>query len=162
MFGDKLKKLRTDNNLTQEELAEKIMVTRTAVSKWETNKGYPSIDSLKELSNLFGISIDELISDDDIQSKRLLDEAKSRKFYFSAIVFLGVATVSALISYFMKLPYLKFVSAVGVIEYLVMAYFAKPKYKRLDARKVIVPYIISRLIILAVIIIVMVSAFVNN
>lgn len=41
MFGDKLKKLRADNHLTQDELAEKIMVTRTAVSKWETNKGYP-------------------------------------------------------------------------------------------------------------------------
>ncbi len=161
MFGDKLKKLRTDNNLTQEELAGKIMVTRTAVSKWETNKGYPSIDSLKELSNLFGISIDELISDEDVQSKRLLDEAESRKFYFGAIVFLGIATASALIAYFMKLPYLNYISAVGVIGYLVMAYFAKPKYKRLDAKKVIVPYIISRLIVLAVIIIVMVSAFVN-
>ena len=64
MFGDKLKKLRTDNNLTQDELAEKIMVTRTAISKWETNRGYPSIDSLKELSKLFDISIDELIQDE--------------------------------------------------------------------------------------------------
>ena len=78
-FGEKLKKLRNDNQLTQDELAEKIFVTRTAISKWETDKGYPSIDSLKQLSNLFHISIDELISDTDIENKRLLDEAQSRK-----------------------------------------------------------------------------------
>ena len=46
-FCDKLKKLRKDNNLTQEEFAEKIFVTRTAVSKWETGNGYPSLESLK-------------------------------------------------------------------------------------------------------------------
>ena len=61
-FGEKLKKLRRENNFTQDELAEKIFVTRTAISKWETDKGYPSIESLKQLSNLFHISIDELIS----------------------------------------------------------------------------------------------------
>ena len=44
-FGQKLKKLRNDNNLTQEQLAEMIFVTRTAISKWETDNGYPSIDS---------------------------------------------------------------------------------------------------------------------
>lgn len=52
-FGEKLKKLRIDNRLTQDELAEKIFVTRTAISKWENDKGYPSIDNLKQLSNLF-------------------------------------------------------------------------------------------------------------
>ena len=47
MFGEKLKKLRTENRITQDELAEKLYVTRTAISKWETGKGYPSIDNLK-------------------------------------------------------------------------------------------------------------------
>lgn len=42
MFGEKLKKLRMEKHFTQEELAEKIWVTRTAISKWETNRGYPS------------------------------------------------------------------------------------------------------------------------
>lgn len=44
-FCDKIKKIRTDNNLTQEQFAEKLYVSRTAVSKWESGKGYPSIDS---------------------------------------------------------------------------------------------------------------------
>ena len=76
MFKDKIKKLRETHNLTQEELAKKVMVSRTAVSKWETGKGYPSLDTLKEISLLFDISIDELISDTDIGDKRRLDRQK--------------------------------------------------------------------------------------
>ena len=71
-FGEKLKKLRNDNGLTQEQLADKIFVTRTAISKWETDKGFPSIDSLKAISNLFNIKIDDLISDEDIENKKIL------------------------------------------------------------------------------------------
>ena len=65
-FCDKIKKIRTDNNLTQEQFAEKLYVSRTAVSKWESRKGYPSIDSLKYMSKLFSISIDELLSSEEI------------------------------------------------------------------------------------------------
>lgn len=65
-FCDKIKKIRTDNNLTQEQFAEKLYVSRTAVSKWESGKGYPSIDSLKYMSKLFSISIDELLSSEEI------------------------------------------------------------------------------------------------
>ena len=46
-FNEKLQKLRKEQNLTQEELAEKLFVSRTAISKWESGRGYPSIDSLK-------------------------------------------------------------------------------------------------------------------
>lgn len=157
MFGEKLKKLRTDNHLTQDELAEKILVTRTAISKWETNKGYPSIDSLKELSKLFGISIDELIADDDIENKRLLDEAEGRRYYWYAIGCLGIATVSAVASCFVQMPYLNILSLSGVVGYVIFGILSKPKYKWLSAKKMIVPYVISRLVILAVVIIVMVT-----
>ena len=47
-FSEKLQKLRKDRSLTQEELAEALFVSRTAISKWESGRGYPSIDSLKE------------------------------------------------------------------------------------------------------------------
>jgi len=161
-FGEKLKKLRKDNQLTQDELAEKIYVTRTAISKWETDKGYPSIDSLKQLSNLFHISIDELISDTDIENKRLLDEAKSRKFYWFAITCLAVATVSAVINYFTKIPYLNIISFSGVIGYIVLGLLSKPKYKRIAARKMVLPYVLSRLVILAVIIAVIAYAFIET
>ena len=65
-FGEKLKKLRIDNHLTQDELAEKIYVTRTAISKWETDKGYPSIDSIRADSKIFSVTIDELLSTDEV------------------------------------------------------------------------------------------------
>src|SRR5699024_140591 len=65
-FCEKIKKIRTDNNLTQEQFAEKLFVSRTAVSKWESGKGYPSIDSLKYMSKLFNISIDDLLSSEEI------------------------------------------------------------------------------------------------
>ena len=160
-FGEKIKKLRNDNRLTQDELAEKIYVTRTAISKWETDKGYPSIDSLKELSNLFHISIDELISDTDIENKRLLDEAQGRKFYWCAVACLAVATISAVVDYFTRIPYLKAVSFLGVVGYIVLGLLSKPKYKRTAARKLMLPYMLSRLVILAVIVAVIAYAFIK-
>ncbi len=65
-FGEKLKKLRTDNNLTQDELAEKLYVTRTAISKWESDRGYPNIESLKSISKFFSVTVDVLISTDEV------------------------------------------------------------------------------------------------
>jgi transcriptional regulator with XRE-family HTH domain len=52
-FGEKLQELRKNKDMTQEELAEALYVSRTAISKWESGRGYPSIDSLKEISRFF-------------------------------------------------------------------------------------------------------------
>ena len=67
-FGEKLQKLRKDRGLTQEELAEALYVSRTAVSKWGSGRGYPGIDSLKEISRFFGVTIDGLLGADEILS----------------------------------------------------------------------------------------------
>ena len=67
-FNEKLQKLRKEHNLTQEELAEKLFVSRTAISKWESGRGYPSIDSLKVIAKYFHITIDELIGNEEIIS----------------------------------------------------------------------------------------------
>ena len=67
-FGEKLQELRKSKDLTQEELAEALYVSRTAISKWESNRGYPSIDSLKEISKFFSVTIDELLSGEKILS----------------------------------------------------------------------------------------------
>ncbi len=150
-FGQKLKKLRNDNGLTQEQLANKIFVTRTAVSKWETGNGYPDIDSLKQLSQLFNISLDQLISDNDIVNKKLLDEKNARKMYYVAIAFLGLTVLFTLLAYFLKLPYLNIISMLCVIAYLVFGLLSKPKYKRIQTRKIVIPYVISRAVIFAVV-----------
>lgn len=60
-FHEKLQELRKSRGLTQEELAEALFVSRTAISKWESGRGYPSIDSLKEISSYFSVSIDDLL-----------------------------------------------------------------------------------------------------
>ena len=67
-FHEKLQELRKSRGLTQEELAEELYVSRTAISKWESGRGYPSIDSLKEISNYFSVTIDELLSSEKILS----------------------------------------------------------------------------------------------
>jgi len=67
-FYEKLQELRKSRGLTQEELAEALYVSRTAVSKWESGRGYPSIDSLKELSSYFSVTIDDLLSGEKLIS----------------------------------------------------------------------------------------------
>ena len=67
-FSEKLQELRKSRSLTQEELAEALFVSRTAISKWESGRGYPSIDSLKEISRFFSVTIDDLICSDEIRS----------------------------------------------------------------------------------------------
>ncbi len=61
-FNEKLQELRKNKGLTQEELAEALYVSRTAVSKWESGRGYPNIESLKDISKFFDVSIDDLLS----------------------------------------------------------------------------------------------------
>lgn len=65
-FHEKLQSLRRHRGLTQEELAERLFVSRTAVSKWESGRGYPSIDSLKAISGFFGVTIDALLSGEEV------------------------------------------------------------------------------------------------
>ena len=67
-FNEKLQSLRKSKGLTQEELAEVLYVSRTAISKWESGRGYPSIDSLKDISKFFSVSIDDLLSGEKLLS----------------------------------------------------------------------------------------------
>ena len=67
-FHEKLQELRKRRGLTQEELAEALYVSRTAISKWESGRGYPSIDSLKEIAGYFSVTIDELLSGEKLLS----------------------------------------------------------------------------------------------
>ena len=67
-FHEKLQELRKSRGLTQEELAEALFVSRTAISKWESGRGYPGIDSLKEISSYFSVSIDDLLSGEQLIS----------------------------------------------------------------------------------------------
>ena len=65
-FNEKLQELRKNKGLTQEQLAEALVVSRTAISKWESGRGYPNLDSLKEISRYFSVTIDDLICSEEI------------------------------------------------------------------------------------------------
>ena len=68
-LGEKIRRARKQCGLSQEQLAEKMCVSRSAIAKWETGKGLPDIENLKILSRLLGISVDSLLDDsDDTQS----------------------------------------------------------------------------------------------
>ena len=65
-FNEKLQKLRKQKGITQEELAQALYVSRAAVSKWESGRGYPGIDSLKAIGEFFGVTVDELLSGNEL------------------------------------------------------------------------------------------------
>ena len=65
-FNEKLQELRKQKELTQEQLAEKLYVSRTAISKWESGRGYPNLDSLKAIARFFSVTVDELLSSNEV------------------------------------------------------------------------------------------------
>ena len=79
--GDRIKELRKSKNLTQLELAKKLNVTDKAVSKWENNHGEPSVDLLLELSKLFDVSIDYLITGDDREKIIKMSDLEKIAYY---------------------------------------------------------------------------------
>ena len=84
-FSEKLQELRKSWTLTQEELAEALFVSRTAISKWESGRGYPSIDSLKEISRYFSVTIDDLICSDEMITVAENDKKEFVSKYVSLI-----------------------------------------------------------------------------
>ena len=98
-FNEKLQKLRTNENLTQEELAEKLYVSRAAISKWESVRGYPSIDSLKAIAKYFHVTIDELIGSEEIVNLAEQDMKSSNKKYTALIC--GILDCLTLLLFFL-------------------------------------------------------------
>ena len=84
-FNEKLQQLRTEKNLTQEQLAEQLYVSRTAISKWESGKGYPNIESLKCISKFFSVTIDELLSGEELITLAQTENRSNLKKIYSFI-----------------------------------------------------------------------------
>ena len=97
MFKDKIKKLRETHNVTQEELAKKVKVSRTAVSKWETGKGFPDIGIIEELSKALGISIAELLTGDFRENENRSANMKKINFYVCPICGNVMRTMSSIL-----------------------------------------------------------------
>ena len=130
-FNEKLQELRKQKGLTQEELAEALFVSRTAVSKWESGRGYPNLDSLKAIGKFFSVTVDELLSGDEVLTIAE-EENRQRETRFRDLVF-GLLDCS--VGTFFFLPFfgqkaegmiqeVSLLSLSGVQPYLRAAYFA--------------------------------------
>lgn len=115
-LGNKIKYYRNEKELSQEELAERVYVSRQTISNWENNKSYPDINSIVLLSEIFEISIDNLIKGDvELMKKEInSEEVKKLNFYATMMVILMlVATI-------LLMPMLKFIGLYGFIPYFVL------------------------------------------
>lgn len=114
-LSEKIKEIRKMQNLTQEQFAEKIFISRNAVAKWESDRGYPDIQNLITISEVFEISLDDLIKNDKkLKTKIILDSA-SKKWHILVIIYL-----IAIISY---IGYFHFAHKILMIGFLIATLF---------------------------------------
>ena len=100
-FNEKLQELRKQKGLTQEELAELLYVSRTAVSKWESGRGYPNIESLKAIAKLFSVTVDKLLSGDELLTIAE-EDTKQKERHFRDLMF-GLLDCSIAMAFFLPL-----------------------------------------------------------
>lgn len=130
-FNEKLQALRKQKGITQEELAENLYVSRTAISKWESGRGYPSIESLKAIAKFFSVSIDELLSSSEALTMAE-EENKRKENHFRDLIY-GLLDICVIMFLFLPLfaekadgaiKSVSLISIDSVQPYLKAAYFA--------------------------------------
>lgn len=89
-IGQKLKDKRTASNLSQEELAKHLGVTRQTISSWENNRSYPDIGSILKLSDLYDISLDELLKEDEKMKKHMEQVAEWSNKYWTLLIDIAI------------------------------------------------------------------------
>ena len=115
-IGNKIKKYREHINLSQEELADKVYVSRQTISNWENNKSYPDINSLKLLGNVFDVSLDEFIKKDIEEMKRRINEYDLKKYNTLSIIF----SIEFLVMLISAYPLLRFFEIYGIIIWIII------------------------------------------
>lgn len=136
-LNKQIKKYRTMMNLSQEELAERIYVTRQTISNWETGKSYPDIHSLLLLSSLFNISLDSLIKGDLEIMRETVNKKEIQDFRFYG----GIFTVLLLVTVITVVPLVYFLGIYGLgitfllfILTMIFAYKVESYKKRNDVQ----------------------------
>lgn len=84
-FKEKLQELRKQKGLTQEELAKELYVSRTAVSKWESGRGYPNLESLKAMAKFFSVTVDGLLSSEEVLTIAETDRRRRERHFCDLI-----------------------------------------------------------------------------
>ncbi len=114
-IGTRIKKQRERQNISQEDLAYKVYVSRQTISSWETNKSYPDIKSLIILSNIFNVSLDDFIKGDIEEMRKKIDKEKIKEFNMLGYIYL----IEMLLLIISAYPLFKFFDCVGVIIWIV-------------------------------------------
>ena len=129
-FNEKLQELRKQKGLTQEELAANLYVSRTAISKWEAGRGYPNIESLKAIAKFFSVTVDELLSTDEVLTIAEEDGKRMEK-HFRDLIY-GLLDISITMLLFLpffaekadgRIQSVSLIALGGVQPYLKVAYF---------------------------------------
>lgn len=127
-FNEKLQQLRKQKGLTQEELAAALYVSRTAISKWESGRGYPNIDALKSIAVFFNITVDELLSGGELLNIAENDN-KQKQGRFIDLIY-GLLDISAALLFF--LPFFaergEFIQSVNLLALGEISSYLKTAY----------------------------------
>lgn len=115
-ISTQIKKYRNEMKFSQEELAEKIYVTRQTISNWENEKSYPDIHSLLLLSSLFNVSLDQLIKGDIEIMKKEINKAEVAEFNWFSKIF----SVLFIISIIVFVPLLAFLRIYGAVIWAIL------------------------------------------
>ncbi len=110
-IGNEIKKRRAQMNLSQEELAEKVYVTRQTVSNWETEKSYPDIHSVLLLSQVFGTTVDALLKEDISQMKSEINQNEIKRFN----KYSGIFSILLILTILLTVPLIVLLKIPGII-----------------------------------------------
>lgn len=115
-LGKQIRKYRCDFSMSQEELAEKIFVSRQTISNWENDKSYPDVNSLVLLSEVFHTSIDHLIKGDMTMMKEKIKEEDKKEFEKASQIY----TILFFIMIISFIPLIKFCGYIGMIIWIIL------------------------------------------
>ena len=118
-FGEQIKQLRMDQNLTQEQFAEKLNVTRQAVSNWENDRNLPDIEMLIKMTSVFGISLDQLILGGKNMTQKLInDTSETRRARMNMVTTVtgGVLMLLGLFCFVIKGLSVEYVDETGLLH----------------------------------------------
>ena len=138
-LGKQIKKYRTEAGLSQEELADKVYVSRQTISNWENDKSYPDVKSLVLLSEIFQISLDNLIKGDLEKMKKEIDTQEYAKFQRDSTIF----TILFIAILILPIPLIEFWGLRGIGIYIIV--YGATMYYALQVEKYKKKYLISML-----------------
>lgn len=135
-LGEKIRDQRKKAGLSQEQLAEKLNVSRQAITKWETDKGIPDVANLIAISDEFGLSLDEMMKGDIAVKKKIVADSSAKKWHILVIAYL--AAIVAYVAYFAirhRILMIGFLAATLFMLFFELRIFRKEKIYRQEKKE---------------------------